>query len=70
MSAEIAQFPISDRKRTVDQVLDDMKNEKDVERVVVIGINEDQTAITLMNSQMTVAEVNFFLDRAKNMLLE
>ena len=66
--AELKKFPPSDRTRTVKEALNDMMSEAGVEHVVIVGALPSG-GITLMSSQMTVAQANWFLDRAKTALL-
>lgn len=65
----VVDFPKAERKRTIPEALADMSIEPGVERVVLLG--ELTTGGTVViASEMTVAQANWIIDRAKKVLLE
>lgn len=64
----VKQFPVKFHNRmTVEQVKGAIDPEEH-DDVIVIGIRDDDT-MTYLTSGMTVPEVNYFLDRAKDFFL-
>jgi len=65
MVAEVNEFPQSDRLRTPTEALTDMMMlGAQIERVLIIGADANG-ALTIMSSQMTLADANWMIDRAK-----
>jgi hypothetical protein len=67
MMSNIAELPPHENM-SVNQVLDHIKR-KDLKKVLVIGIDEDDKLIT-RSSKMTISEAVYFLELAKYGLME
>ena len=65
--SNIAELPPHENM-SVNQVLDHIKR-KDLKKVLVIGIDEDDKLIT-RSSKMTISEAVYFLELAKYGLME
>lgn len=64
----VVEFPKSERNRTIPEALAEMAVEPDVERVVLLGELTSGGTVVIA-SQMTNAQANWIIDRAKKVLL-